>query len=429
MARGGEQQTFTVADDDRLAEMIEAARDRLVVVAPALTEKVAQSLARRCPDESISVTVVVDDDPEVYRLGYGHPDSLELLRRATIENGLHLGRQPGIRIGMIVSDDRMIIFSPVPQLIEAGSKVETKPNAIMLGGEVVDRAVVAAGGSQNEAEIGELAIGPDEIGAMKTDLNSNPPQRFDVARAVRVFSSRAEFVELEIENLRLASRRVQLPPELMGVADQGLRARMTSGIRPPEEALGPFDMEVELEDGSLVARKVDQKWVNDQRGEIERRFTFVVPRHGRVILIQEKEAFEAALERFERNAERYKDAVVAALQVSMVDFKSKLVDEFLPRWRDNPPLRATRLNRSPSEEQIKECLEDLLDDVLEEGLSLQPINARALYKGITWASANDEQFVSSLADAMRRRGISKRDIASLFSEFDAAKAAEGDQEH
>lgn len=60
-----EQQTFTVASDERLIEMIRAARYRLVVVAPGLTRPIADALAQRCSDESVSITVVLDADAEV----------------------------------------------------------------------------------------------------------------------------------------------------------------------------------------------------------------------------------------------------------------------------------------------------------------------------------------------------------------------------
>ncbi len=427
VARWNEQQTFTVASDERLIEMICTARYRLVVVAPGLTRPIADALARRCPDESISITVVLDADAEVYRLGYGDSASLELLRTAMTQNGLGLGFQPGVRIGMVVSDERMVIFSPVPQLVEAGSDVQMKPNAILLGGDAVERVVVAAGGSQDQAEIGEQGLGPDDIARLENELRSEPPQKFHIARAVRVFSSRAEFVELEIENLRVATRRVALPPELLGVRDEGLKGRISGGIHPPAEAAGPFDLEVEQEDGSARAAKVGQAWVNEQRAEIERRFTFVVPKHGRVILIREKEAFEAALARFQRNSARYREAVLKVLAASRKSFKETLLTEYMPRWLEQPPLRVTRFYPQAELGQVKECLEDLLDQVLDQGFSLDPMRYRVVYKGITWASANDDDFVASLTDAMQKRGVPRQEIKRLFSEFDAARAAEREE--
>lgn len=106
---GGPNQTFAVASDDCLIELISSARHQLVVVAPALTTPVAKTLADRCDDESVSLNVVLDADPEVYRLGYGDKDALETLRVAMTAKGLALARQAGIRIGLVIADQRMLV--------------------------------------------------------------------------------------------------------------------------------------------------------------------------------------------------------------------------------------------------------------------------------------------------------------------------------
>lgn len=228
-------QTFTVATDEKLVELIKAARKRLVVVAPALTASVATAIASRCSDDAVEMTVVLDADPEVYRLGYGDPSALNPLRMAMTENGLALALQPGVRIGMVISDEKMLIYSPVPRLIEAGSDVATKPNAIMVGEGAVERAASAARGETDGAEIGRYGLSPDDIEKIEKSLSEEPPQAFNISRAVRVFSSQAEFVELEIEHLRLTTRRVPLPPELLGIRNEGLKPRISGTLSAPAE--------------------------------------------------------------------------------------------------------------------------------------------------------------------------------------------------
>ncbi len=94
----------------------------------------------------------------------------------------------------MISDDVTMVFSPVPQLIEAGSTSTEKPNAIVLSGTAVERVAEAAGAGVAEAaerhEIGQSALTPATAEALKLDLENNPPQQFDVARALRVFTSK-----------------------------------------------------------------------------------------------------------------------------------------------------------------------------------------------------------------------------------------------
>ena len=121
--------TFTTATDDSLIALIEGAHNRLALIAPALTTPVAQALAARMADlPDLSLTVILDADAEVYRMGYGDPKALEIIRQASNGAMFDLREQPGVRIGVVVSDDRTMIYAPVSRNVEAGSTTEEKPN-------------------------------------------------------------------------------------------------------------------------------------------------------------------------------------------------------------------------------------------------------------------------------------------------------------
>jgi len=110
--------TFTVASDVSLVELIRRASRRLVVVSPALSDLVAAALADRFRDlGQLTIAVVLDADPEVYRLGYGTTSALEKLRGASEQNHFDLRTQPGVRMGIVISDDVTMLFAPVPTLI------------------------------------------------------------------------------------------------------------------------------------------------------------------------------------------------------------------------------------------------------------------------------------------------------------------------
>lgn len=428
-APGGPEQTFAVASDECLIELIQSARNQIVVVAPALTITVAAELAERCDDPRLSLSVVLDADAEVYRLGYGDEAALETLRHAMTTKGLALTRQPGVRIGIIIADERMLVYSPVPRLIEAGSPNREKPNAVMLAGASAKQVATATTGGDNRlSEIGCQGLGPDDIRRVETDLANEPPQKFDIARAIRVFSSQAEFVELKVENLRANVRRVPLPPDLLGIRSEDLLPRITGALSAPAEVNGPFEIPVEQADGKTKNLIVDSGWVNQQRAAIENEFTFLVPRHGRVILIREKQAFEVAVERFERNIETYMAAAREAFAKSRESFKQTLSQEFLPAWKASPPPNVTRFYPKPSDDQIRECLSERLDHLLDKASTLQPIRCTVLYKGITWNSANDPSFTKCLTDAMKNRGFPKAVVEKLFSEFNAAKGSSAQPE-
>ena len=117
-----DDRTFTVASDAALVELVSSAHQRLVIVSPALgdavVDAVIEQLAKR---PALSVTIILDADPEVYRFGFGSEKALKRLHEICLANDLAIRKQPGLRIGLVVSDDVTMIFTPTPLLIEAGS--------------------------------------------------------------------------------------------------------------------------------------------------------------------------------------------------------------------------------------------------------------------------------------------------------------------
>lgn len=113
--------TFTVASDEILVGLIEQARDRLVVIAPALTKIVAGAVCRRLNDlDRLNVSLILDADPEVYRLGFGDREALDAIRAASKASHFDLREQPGVRIGVVIADSTTMVYSPISKNIEAG---------------------------------------------------------------------------------------------------------------------------------------------------------------------------------------------------------------------------------------------------------------------------------------------------------------------
>ena len=236
-----ETRTFAIASDEALVGLIAAARTRLIVIAPAPTKPVADALARRLDDlDHLGVTIILDFDPEVYRLGFGDQDALEVIRTASAKNMFDLREQPGVRIGVIVADGTTLIYSPISKNIEAGPTSGDRPNAIVLHGGVAGCIAASVGGnnsgghnSDGTAEVGNVALDPTKVREMQENLNANPPKPFDMTRKLNVFSSMVQYVEFSASNYRLTTRQIPLPSELVAVDDDDLKKRITGRIRAP----------------------------------------------------------------------------------------------------------------------------------------------------------------------------------------------------
>jgi hypothetical protein len=416
--------TFTVASDDALIELVNRAGDRLVIIAPALTQPVAKAISQRFNDlPQLSVTVILDSDPEVYRLGFGDEAALETIRAASSNTLFDLREQPGVRIGVVISDDTTMVYSPVSKNIEAGSTSEEKPNAIVLTGGATDRIATAAGADNSDdapkPEVGNTALKPAKVQEMQSNLKANPPKPFDIARKMNVFSSKVQYVEFSASNYRLSARQIPLPPELVGVADDDLKNRISGRIRAPFDGIGKLEITLDHQ-GKPEKLKVDADWLNRERKRIEDEYTFPVNNFGRVILYTDRDKFDKAAERFRAIVEKYQAALSETIKKSQDDFEKRIVNEYLPRWETNPPSHFARWGIEPTEDKMRSELQRLAQEIFEHTISFDPPIVKIIYKNVAPENLRDGTFLNVLRKIMLKRRVPRDIIDSLFESGQAA---------
>src|SRR4051812_42156101 len=96
---------FQPVGDDQLVAIISGTRRRLIFAAPGVSKLVSTAIAKIWRSLPSGVSIILDVDPNVCRLGYGTVEGLEQLQRTATELGAVLCHEPGIRIGLVVSDD------------------------------------------------------------------------------------------------------------------------------------------------------------------------------------------------------------------------------------------------------------------------------------------------------------------------------------
>ena len=125
---------------------------------------------------------------------------------------------------------------------------------------------------------------------------------------MNIFTSRVQYVEFSVSNYQLTTRQIPLPPELVDVADDVLKKRITSRIRAPFDGIGKIEIKFES-DGKSETIKVDDQWLKKERKRIEDDYTFQINNFGRVILYSDRAAFDEATSRFQTIIERYQAAL------------------------------------------------------------------------------------------------------------------------
>jgi hypothetical protein len=389
--------------DVEIQAQISCAQHRLIAIAPGFTVDLATAIAEKWLDLGPGkVQVVVDPDPEVCRLGLGDLAALEMLHATASKLGTCLHQLQGLRVGVIITDEGTTVYSPVPRLVEAGGQPGEKLNALVfdapIGGPLDGDSTV----------IESLNLYPDPIGSadMKRtseDLASNPPMKFDLARKVRVFNTRFEFVEFELHGLSLSRKRVRVPSDLLGLAkSQKAQARLHSAYQL-------------IEDGSSVSGER----VTKLKQQIYKRYLTVLPGYGTVILREKKAAFERAVLALKRYIACFQKHLEEKLQESIDVNREVLVSALLPGVLESPPNRWERLiGRPPQRQYVEAILRKELKDAFGDTKGLfDEMKVKVLFKGVTYELLNDEKFME----------VASKEIPflqQLHEEFDAAKANE-----
>ena len=147
----------------------------------------------------------------------------------------------------VVADEQMMVYAPVPLLVEAGSTSAEKPNALLLTGPSATTVASAAGAAgetlPQAAEIGGQAMTPKMIETANDDLKISPVQPFNLCRQARVFSSKIQFVEFSVERYQMTQKTVRIPAHLMGL-DGDLEKQRRTGLRILDEGAASVEIEV-----------------------------------------------------------------------------------------------------------------------------------------------------------------------------------------
>jgi hypothetical protein len=184
--------------------------------------------------------------------------------------------------------------------------------------------------------------------------------------------------------------------------------------------LGKFQIDVETSTGKK-ATEIDEKWLTRERNRIENDYTFTIPRFGRVILSTQREGFDEEIARYRHVVTAYQQAVIRKLEEVKGAFEQKLIDEYLPRWKENPPKTLARYIVEPTPVDIEHHLRGVTKRICAQAIQFAPPSVRVLY--VAPESVQDPAFLKPLQSIMERRGVPHTIIASLFTTGNAAPTA------
>jgi hypothetical protein len=403
----------------RIAELVRAAKGSVCYAGPGIQDEPAKAmveLAGRIGPEFI--TVSLDFDEKVMRMGYGTVTAVQKLGEA----GIIINHSPGLRSALVIVDKDGYTFAPSPLYLESESDNESTRNALRLSPAQVLEALarlspaakaIAVAQTADPVEKSRIAALPVEVGATKVDealykqvderLQIAPPVRFDLARQVRVFEPYLQYVDFKLTGAAIQRFRLAIPPSIQKLGgDKDLEGRMRT----------TFDL---IEKGGKLSSKPLDKALN----EIRNNFTPSLGKdHGRVVLKHAKPLLVKRLATFHEMLKEHQAEVGRDLQALLDKSRATIVDYYVKKVMDGPPdaLLGQSLSGKATEDGARQWLNGELDRVFPSAEALiKTIALDVKYKDVTFETLNGEDFLESVKQA-----FPQIDWDKAYEEFRAA---------
>ena len=330
--------TFTCVNNDMLCSIIESATKHIIYAAPSIWENVAKSLCAFCEkNENANLRIIIDADPDAFRLGFGNQAGLKLL----VDKQLEIRRATGLRIAVLVADEQAWVYSPTPQIIfeQPTQKISNavKVNvefakqillsvapdiSIVPKEDILEESIIAV---DLTPEIGVEVFTKQDIEIIEIEMEKNPPREFDADREVRVYQGYIQFVELSLSGCRLVGQTITIPKYLLEISDDKLRERVKTTCRMIQNK-GGFSAKMQVIEAKV--RKIRQEFLKSL-GE----------RYGSVMLRRRQEEFDKKLNEIQEELKKLCDTIKEDLDKELLDNRESLIEMLLPGLMrmKNPP--------------------------------------------------------------------------------------------
>lgn len=387
----------------KIADLISEAEFQVVYIAPAMEDNVAKEIVEFVQRTSVAqVAVSLDLSSEVYREGFGNPAALDTL----MNSGIRLKDIPGIRLGMLLVDEKGWIYTPISKF--TSPNIESRKNALFenfdngfLEGYVIMPIepkqvslfdIELEENTNQMANEGELGVTEEKIKNIKNSLKAKPLPDFDALKLLSDYRKLLQFIEITFSGARLEQKTVKLPSELLNVTqDKKFEEKMKATYK--------------LFDEDISKHTKDMK---EKINSLREKYSYSLSRkYGRIILVEKKKDFENAYNSLIKELENHKEMLVKYIDNQIDITKKILIDYFMPVLKTNPPnnLKDDHGNLLDVNE-FKDYIDGLLDREFPNSQHiLSRVHLDYTYKDITEETIKDEQFLKELDKAMKDEPI------------------------
>ena len=357
----------------------------------------AQALVKK---KNIRPSIILDNNRHVYYTGYGTVDALKLLR----ENGIKIAGADGIRIDILIADDKALIYSPTPRTVEKLPSGDT-PNGILTDASAVknlvlnielrsettqenltnkmvtDDALAQAAGSLKNNKLIIREIPDQEIEETANAVAKTIPN-FNLCEILQVYTSCIQFVEPILTGINnIKKTKITLPSELLHLTtDKEVQENLktTYSLFANETAI------IDL-----------TKDINKRYDDLLKTYTTQLKDFGRIIKKEKIDEFETAVAKLNRHMQNQRDELQKHLASTLEKARTSVCSTLYQTMSEHPTADLKKyLGGSPYDKKIiKEYVDKRVQDAFARHENItEKIGLKFMYKDVTIKMLESEDF-------------------------------------
>ncbi|MDZ7721632.1 MAG: hypothetical protein U5R06_02100 [candidate division KSB1 bacterium] len=396
---------FEHLSSEKANELISAAKERVIYIAPSLKKPVANGLVAAVQNLSpAQVLVIVDNNEHVYRMGYG---DIEAMNRV-FQSPITVQHKSGLRVGLLVVDNRAWSFTPTALYIEQETQSDQTPNAIRIDRifdlkkkldgvlpDPFDSTVLPVGATDSDAK-NELASIADHINAspvqeqdlknVQQSLEQAPPLPFNVCRQVQVFQPYIQYVQISLTGCAINRKRINIPGKIQNIGSSSLlqeRLNTTVDLIDKNSKLSSKSIEESLKNiRDTYTQSLGDPW-------------------GRVVLRSKKHLLEEKLSELEQKIKEFKGRVRNELETELKRSFDEIINYYAPIIMNDPPAAfKVQIIQEINLETAKKYVSTVLEKTFPKADSLiSDMKLQVQYRDVTYETLNQNKFAKALQKA------------------------------
>ena len=209
---------------DGLLDFLKTARRKILIAKPGYSRDEIETILGLIKNHQIESTVYVDPDESVVRYGFGEAEALKMAKDNV--GALNLQTIHGIRLSVVIVDDKGLIFTPAALSWEEEPKELVYPNGLEGGKTLVDQLLEQFNATGSEQSLPRNVttfptVTIQEIQKVVTEqslnetieaLEKNPPVDPAELRKVNFYRNLYKLMKYQIRGVQVRNKTLDLRP-------------------------------------------------------------------------------------------------------------------------------------------------------------------------------------------------------------------------